>query len=140
MIVSATLRGTALAAALIMPSAASGAGQPVLWHDEKPTVKPRNVLSEKILTSTGGAPYDETIYGARKLKWTGWGTSRAVGKGRITFCVLEYKPCRTKHGTVVLSRIQNMACGDESDQPAYSRVRWNFPGARSANVEAVRIC
>lgn len=141
MIITATLRGAVLAAALLMPSsAATAANQPVFWHDEEPTVEPRTVLSEKILTAFGEPPYDETIYRARKLSWTGWGTSRAVGRGKITYCVLEYKRCRTKTGTVVVSRIQNMACGDEPAQPAYSRVRWNFPGARSANVEAVRIC
>lgn len=119
--------------------AASAAERTVLFYDQTSVVKPRSVDSEKIVTRTGGPPYDETIYHARKLKWRGWGSRRAVGTGKVTFCVIEYIPCKTRKATVVLTGPRIDGCGDVAER-AYRWVRWNFPGHRSARIEAAPSC
>lgn len=132
----------AVAGALLLTLAAStvdAVQRPVLFHDSRATVEPRSVDASKIITRRGGPPYDETIYQARNLRWSGWGSSSATGRGRITYCVVDRRPCSTRRGSVTVSTIWQNGCGDIS-RPAYRYVRWNFPGFRSKKIESMPSC
>lgn len=75
---------------------------------------------------TGLRAYDETSIVARGLKWRRWGKRKAVGRGRIRYCVAEYHPCRTYRGRVELARRT-----PDFEVPGlytYDRVRFVIPG------------
>jgi hypothetical protein len=63
-------------------------------------------LSVAHMTSprTGLPAYDETSIVARGLQWRRWGKRKAVGRGRIRYCVADYRPCRTYRGRVELAK------------------------------------
>lgn len=115
------------------------AARPVLFYGERARYEPRSIDASKITTRNGGPPFDETVYRARELRWSGWGSSRAVGRGRLTYCVTGYTPCSTRRGTVTVSTIWKNGCGDISYR-AYRYVRWNFPGHPSPRVESMPRC
>jgi hypothetical protein len=94
-----------------------------LRYDSRVVVKPSTVDSRKVLTKNGGQPFDETVYRARHLRWSGWGNQRAVAHGSITFCVIGYKRCRTRAGTVVLRGMHQYRCGDMTIRE-YKTLQW----------------
>ncbi len=116
---------------LTIPSVASAAKQPVLFYNGRTVVKPHGIDAAKIATPHGTPPFDETVYLTRRITWRGWGTSRAVGTGWITHCVIEYIPCSTKRGTVVLGHLWRNGCGHRYER-SYRYIRWHFPGRRAS--------
>ena len=125
---------------LTVTSPVAAAERPVLFYGDRATREPRSIDAGKIRTGTGGPPFDETIYRARALRWSGWGSPIAIGRGLITYCVIGYTRCATKRGSVTVSTIRLNGCGDEIPRRMYRYVRWNFPGHRSPRVEAALIC
>lgn len=119
-------RLTALSVGLIglvgvAPAAATNAR---VFYGFRTVERPAAFDSVNAMTPTG-RPFDETIYRARNLVWRQWGSSRAVATGDVTMCVIEYKPCETKRGAVVLRDLRSYAC-DGRRLRAYATFRWEF--------------
>ena len=129
----------AAAGVVALTASVEAAKTPVLFYDKGTVIRPSSLDASKITTSSGGPPYDETIYRAKRLRWKGWGTSKAIGRGRITYCVIDYRKCRTKRGEVRLSQVWTNGCGDLARR-SYRYVQWRFPGSPSAKIEAMPYC
>lgn len=71
--------------------------------------------------------FDETVLVAKKLHWRHWGTGKATATGRITYCVIGYKPCRTRAGTVTVAGRFLDRCGSYKFY-YYETIRWQARG------------
>lgn len=132
--ITATLCAAAAASPSAPPQSVGAASSVYVFYDGGTTRKPRSLDSSKIISTNGGPPFDETVYEARHLRWRHWGSSKATGRGKITFCVIGYIPCSTRRATVTLSTVWNNGCGDISYRN-YRYVSWNFPGHKSVKIE-----
>ena len=113
----------------VAPAAATNAR---VFYGFRAVERPAAFDSVNASTPTG-RPFDETIYRARNLAWRNWGSSRAVATATVTMCVIEYKPCETKQGAVVLQGLRSYAC-DGRRLRAYTTFRWEFADARTAAI------
>lgn len=84
--------------------------------------------------------FDETVIVAKKLHWRHWGTSKATATGRITYCVTEYVPCRTRVGKVVVQGRFLDRCGAYKFY-YYKTIRWRARGIKqNADLYYTHLC
>ena len=113
----------------VAPAAATNAR---VFYGFRAVERPTAFDSVNASTPTG-RPFDETIYRARNLVWRQWGSSRAAATGDVTMCVIEYKPCETKQGAVVLQGLRSYACNGRRLR-AYTTFRWEFADTRTPAI------
>jgi len=123
--IASGIAAIAAAALLAAVPAAAEATTTYVVYDQGKRQKPASINSQRVLTDVGLRPYDETIYRSSGLHWTRWGSRRAVGRGKVTFCVIEYRPCQTVRGSVVLTQPVKL---DDCPTLIYSRLRWQPRG------------
>jgi hypothetical protein len=58
--------------------------------------------------------------------WNGWGDGRAVGRGRILFCVIM-SPCHKTHFRIVLMAREPVVCHGYVTHFSYKRFRLHVP-------------
>lgn len=98
-----------------------------VFDGTRDAMKPRNLSADHMRSpATGERAYDETVLRGRRLTWRGWGSARAVGRGRITFCVIEYRGCKTYTGRIELRR--RTPDPDAEGLYSYDRARFVIPG------------
>lgn len=109
------------------PASAAAGSTTTVFNGKRGVSKPRTLsVAHMSDPKTGSRAYDETVLRARGLRWRGWGKAKAVGRGRITFCVIEYRPCRAYRGRVeVTKRRQDF---HTAGVYTYDRVRFVIPG------------
>ena len=59
---------------------------------------------------------------ARDVGWRHWGTSSAIGGGRVQFCVIM-SPCYSGHFTIRVFRRRLVSCPNGKSHFGYTRVR-----------------
>lgn len=114
-----------LSAAAVAAAGAAATAPPRVPTAHGPRIKPARLSTADIAPGQ----FDETTFHANRLRWSHWGATTTTAHGTIQRCIIEYDPCRSYRGRVVLdSLVSSKRCGEDGDsQRVYTRVRFQNP-------------